>query len=207
MAGKTVAGFVITCTANDSIDFTFEPTFSKNKTSAVPISWADEAGTVYGGTLAWEKDGTVRVTKTHESFDLSSLTWQRRTENPYIFSAALPSEKLYTDAVNISQHICSIYPTRYAVGVSDAAKGYLNIYRPQLSPGSGKTIYLCFADTVTTASELNAFLAETNPQYCYPLATPVTYTLTPQEALRTLRGENNIWSDANGPISATYWKH
>jgi hypothetical protein len=109
--------------------------------------------------------------------------------------------------VNISQHICSIYPTRYAGGVNDAAKGYLNIYRPHLPTGSGKTIYLCFADTVTTVSELNAFLAETNPQYCYPLAAPVAYALTPTEALRTLRGKNNLWSDANGAISATYWTH
>lgn len=206
MAGKTVAGFEIRCSPNDSIDFTFEPTFSKNKTSTVPISWIDEAGTVYGGHLTWLRDGTVRVTKTHESVNLSSLTWQRRSANPYRFSATLPSGKLYTNAVDVSQHKCSIFPTAYTTSMNNTKEGYLGIYRIPTQTGADNTIYLRFADTVTTLTELNAFLAETNAQYCYPLATPVTYTLTPQQALVFLRGTNNVWNDIND-TSVTYWTH
>ena len=175
--------------------------------SPVPISWTSEAGTIYGGYLEWLRDGTVRVTKTHESVALSSLTWKRRTTNPYRFSASLPSGKLYTNAVDVSQHKCSIFPTAYTTSMNNTKEGYLGVYRLPTQTGADETIYLRFADTVTTLTELNAFLAEANPQYCYPLADPVTYTLTPAEALRTLRGENNLWSDANGGISATYWKH
>jgi hypothetical protein len=174
--------------------------------STTPISWADEAGTVYGGYLEWLRDGSVRVTKTHESVNLSSLTWQRRTTNPYRFSASMPSGKDYTNAVDVSQHKCSIFPTAYTSGINNTKEGYLGIYRIPTQTGADNTIYLRFADTVTTLTELNAFLAETNPQYCYPLATPITYTLTPQEALVFLRGTNNVWNDIND-TTVTYWTH
>ena len=39
-------------------------------------------------------------------------------------------------------------------------------------------------------------------QFCYELATPITYHLTPQQ-VRTLLGLNNIWSDA-GDVEVTY---
>ena len=38
----------------------------------------------------------------------------------------------------------------------------------------------------------------------YQLATPITYTLTPQQ-INTLIGTNNIWSDA-GDVTVTYTK-
>ena len=38
---------------------------------------------------------------------------------------------------------------------------------------------------------------------CYELATPQTYQLTPQEAITTLLGQNNVWVDC-GPVSVEY---
>jgi hypothetical protein len=39
-------------------------------------------------------------------------------------------------------------------------------------------------------------------QFVYPLATPITYTLTPTE-IKSLLGDNNIWADA-GDTTVTY---
>ena len=38
------------------------------------------------------------------------------------------------------------------------------------------------------------------------IAEPIHYQLTSQQ-LKTLRGTNNIWSDANGNVEVKYWKH
>ena len=40
----------------------------------------------------------------------------------------------------------------------------------------------------------------------YELNTSITYQLTPQQLI-TLRGINNIWSNANGEVEIKYWKH
>jgi len=57
-------------------------------------------------------------------------------------------------------------------------------------------------DTMTL-TEYREYLASNPFQICYELATPITYTLTPQE-ITTLLGTNNIWADA-GNISCTYY--
>lgn len=57
-----------------------------------------------------------------------------------------------------------------------------------------------------TLQEFKAFLAENNIVVVYPLATPIEYDLTPQQ-IKTLKGTNNIWSDANGDIEVKYWTH
>ena len=42
--------------------------------------------------------------------------------------------------------------------------------------------------------------------FVLPLYTPIHYQLTPQQ-LTALKGVNNIWSNANGPISVQYWTY
>jgi len=47
---------------------------------------------------------------------------------------------------------------------------------------------------------------EYDPYIVYKLATPIEYDLT-TEQIKTLKGTNNIWSDANGNIEVKYWTH
>ena len=47
---------------------------------------------------------------------------------------------------------------------------------------------------------------DTEIQFCAELATPIEYDLTPEQ-IKTLKGTNNIWSDANGDIEVKYWTH
>ena len=47
---------------------------------------------------------------------------------------------------------------------------------------------------------MNTFLSANNVEIIYPLATPLTYQLTPQE-VQTLVGQNYLWSDV-GDVTA-----
>lgn len=69
----------------------------------------------------------------------------------------------------------------------------------QLQFGSSQKPIEAIAPSV---EEWKAKLNENPIQVVYPLATPITYTLTPTE-IRTLLGTNNIWSDA-GDVSVKY---
>ena len=57
---------------------------------------------------------------------------------------------------------------------------------------------------VTDAASLKSALS--GIKLVYQLKTPIEYSLTPQ-TLKALKGVNNIWSNANGPVSITYWTH
>ena len=54
----------------------------------------------------------------------------------------------------------------------------------------------------TTAADWKSFLASNNLQIMYPLATPQTYQLTPQQ-VNTLVGTNTVWSE-QGNIELSY---
>lgn len=57
--------------------------------------------------------------------------------------------------------------------------------------------------SVTTVAQLQALLTQTNLQAVYPLATPTTTQLTPQE-VKSLLGSNNIYHDCNGQVAVVY---
>ena len=61
--------------------------------------------------------------------------------------------------------------------------------------------------TPTEAKDLtNEWLQQNPVTVIYPLKIPNTYPLDPV-TIRTLRGQNSIWSDANGNIEIKYWTH
>lgn len=55
----------------------------------------------------------------------------------------------------------------------------------------------------TTIAGLRAYLAENPIIVCYPLATPQEITLTPEQ-ITAIVGDNTIWSDADGSMTAVY---
>jgi len=162
--------------------------------STTPISWADEAGTVYGGTLAWEKDGTVTLTKTMASVDLGTLTPYKAPSNVFAFHVSCPTN---------GGVLCSDYSTGQT-GLPPASGLDKTIWTTN-SIGSYYPVIIkdsAYADA--TVKEFKT--AMDGVQLVYELATPQTYTLTPQEALIFLRGTNHVWNDIND-TSVTYWTH
>lgn len=60
-------------------------------------------------------------------------------------------------------------------------------------------------ENLTTEEAIHAYLAENPYHVAYKLATPQEITLTPQQ-ITALKGENTIWSDADGSMTAVYFK-
>lgn len=165
----------------------------------VPISWTSEAGTVYGGYLEWLRDGTVKLTKTHEMITPTSI-WGTAG---YAIIRIGPKGYIVQNV-----GICNMLP----IWVGTASSIPNGRFKVLNSDGYNRAQAIIKISGLSTVEDYNAWLQSLSDagsplQICYELATPVTYTLTPTEAMRTLRGENNIWSDANGGISATYWTH
>ena len=59
--------------------------------------------------------------------------------------------------------------------------------------------------SITTVEAWKAYLAEHPLQIVYPLATPQEQTLTGHQ-ITALKGDNTIWSDADGSMTAVYLK-
>ena len=154
-----------------------------------PISWSDEAGTVYGGTL----DVTSGVlTVTHWGFDGGDVEWTK-AESSYqygnFYTPATGNNLAYSVDAQVSV-MSSIYKgfSQYAISASDTGVWL------RAQSGTIKSVYV----KDDTKSELTAEQfqsAMTGVTFLYKLATSAykTYQLTPTE-VKTLLGQNNIWA-------------
>jgi hypothetical protein len=160
------------------------------------ITFPSEAGTVYGGTLD-VTDGVLTVDRA--MVDLGTLTWTYNNGQ-----LSMVSQNLSSTVGNGANVICSMYKTMTnlqgaiwsgvdkAVGINKANS---------TTTGNFAIGALVIKDTAyTDAATFKT--AMSGVQLCYELATPITYTLTPQE-IRTLLGTNNVWADTGG-TSVTY---
>lgn len=64
-------------------------------------------------------------------------------------------------------------------------------------------LFICLPAEYDTEAKILAWFAANPTQLVYPLATPQTYTLTTEQVVNTILGQNNIWSDT-GDISVDY---
>ena len=151
------------------------------------ITWQDEAGTVYGGSL----DVTSGVlTVTWGSVDLSTLNWTSvaRTGFDLWTSTGLSSlAKLPASNADPFNALCNIY----GVMSYNAVNGSDN--PNSISLRINGTMYL---NNGSNVNEPEGFLA-------YELATPVTYQLTPTQ-ISAIVGTNNVFTDTNGDTSVVY---
>ena len=171
------------------------------------VSWADEAGTVYGGQVDLVS-GVLTVT--HAAVDLSTLNWSITGTTPrYIYLAT--GDVIQNAAANgtyntaVSNTLCSMFAPLARSAVMAGNTGY------QMEHISGTdTSWISLRDsaiddgTLPAADQIAAYVAELTGQYVvYPLVTPETYNLTPQE-VASLLGANTLWNDVNGDTSAEY---
>lgn len=85
----------------------------------------------------------------------------------------------------------------YERGEVVAEWGYIASYNGETIPGewmSDRDVYAA-GTSPTTGAEV-----------VYELTTPITYSITPQ-IIKSLKGANTIWSDMNGNLEISYWKH
>ena len=170
--------------------------------TSFPVTWQDEAGTVFGGTVDVV---TGVLTADRALHDLGDSSWAPVNNNEAsrtqgLFAAALPS-----DAYSVPAYSSTDIPDI----LSDAFKTRANWYflSPGRDPGEAafsqynKQVYVNWSALSGKTNE-EAKAALTGVIVCYRLAAPVICQLDPQ-AVRMLRGSNNLWNDA-GDSTVTY---
>ena len=159
--------------------------------------------TVYGGTLD-VVSGELTVThemitydgSSDESWTISSA-WGKT--NTAVFYTDLIPNAYYPDYTTYKGAISNLFESatrNYIYGNDVECIGYSG--SPITNPTPTVRISRATADNAT---DFRTFLSNTPLQFCYELATPQTYQLTPQE-VQTLLGDNNIWSD--GTVEVVY---
>lgn len=148
----------------------------------LPVSWSDEAGTVYGGELN-VTTGVLTVTYASETYNGDESWSAYASGNGYARTVTgMPSGTFYNDAMVM----CDIFAKQpdnsnlgVRVGVANA-----NIYVVQANT----------LDGVSDATTFRTWLSTHNMTFTYKLATPVTYQLDPH-AINTFYGANNFYCD------------
>ena len=163
----------------------------------VEVAFPDEAGTVYGGTLTKNSDGTVTLVVDRACYTVNGWTGSVVSQtNPCIILTyvAKPGNNAQANPKLIASNVKTV----------SANDQYTNSITAIAVNTSGQ-IRLSVAG-LTTKAQYNAWLQSNPVTYAYEIATPVSYTLTAEElgaVLRTLYGTNNIWADC-GNITLTY---
>lgn len=160
------------------------------------ISWQSSTGTVYGGYVdpvngeiveEWKK---LNVANARISLN-TALTGVDR----WYFGVSDFINTTITTAPEIMTNIYKPY------NLVDANNNKMN----WVVACQGRTLY--FYTPPGTYNNANEFVSGLqDSSIVFKLATPIHHPIDPV-ILKTLRGLNNIWSNANGVIELSYWKH
>lgn len=174
--------------------------------STLPISWQDEAGTVYGGSFTLNEDGSADLTSNMKKLVLSDLTWQKDTTG-----ASNTGNVFRTSKTVANLGIDSIFKTRDACSsilkTPDSVDFTLTEWRTKTSTdgyiGRGSDYIYAKQKGVTTLADFTAMIQD--QVLVSRLSTPITYHIPASEVGQFLTqiGQNNIWSDA-GNVTLKY---
>ena len=174
-----------------------DTTYHAYEGSQISVTFPSEPGTVYGATLTLNPDRTGTLVVDRAMVDLGTLTYNKvfTPNNRWRFVATVPDISLNAASVKANM-VCSVYKTVTSNETYDGVTGVSNNV-------SQHNIIVCDM-TYSDAADLKS--AMSGVQCVYPLATPITYTLTESEIsgiLTTLYGTNNVWSNA-GNVTVEY---
>jgi hypothetical protein len=159
-------------------------TYEPYQGNTYPITFAAEAGTVYGGTLD-VTNGVLTVDRA--GVHLNTLTFDEHpTATNVFYTVSLEGRKL---------GVTNIISDMFAAAGNSVSSLPIGRMRGLTN---NKGLYFCYQ-----AANVSAFMAAVdNSILVYELAQPQTYQLTPQE-VSTLLGTNNIWADC-GDVEVEY---
>ena len=161
------------------------------------IQFPQEAGTVYGGTLTLNEDGSGVLTVDRLSIDLGSLDWTYIDHAFNLRSQAITGAVLPSGINDMPDLISSCYLVKSYVDTLNIDKTITLIFAT-----SGSSGQLWVHDSAYTDS--NSFKMDvTGQKVVYELATPITYTLTPITPINSFDGVNNVWADT-GNVTVEY---
>lgn len=155
------------------------------------VTFPDPPETVYGGSLNLT---TGILTVTHGYVDLGDLTWTKDTvSGETVFIAALSGGP---ELASFSA-ICSNYPMDNDEDYTTDASGRC------FGDSTLHTSSVGIRDDTYAEGDAAAFkTAMDGVQLVYPLKTPVTYEMDPEE-VKALIGQNNVFADT-GDVAVSY---
>ena len=182
-------------TPNDGIKVQVElgstaTTYTPYNGTTYPVSWQTEAGTVYGGTVDLVS-GVLTVDRAMVTLDGTEDGWDFYAGYKQANIALPRMAKYVADSVT---YLCDAFnPVPNNVRV-------LNIgnYASLVLSGSN----VAFSSSAETLEDFKTLIGSQPVSFCYELATPTTYQLTPTQ-VACLLGQNNVWADC-GDTSVTY---
>lgn len=156
------------------------------------ITFPSSAGTVYGGTLTVQEDGTGTLTVDKAMLTLNTVDMDNNNDYPGWRDTGVGEIVGYGLNVGINEAVSNISPAiaeggRWAIGVN--------------TNNHGGTILLNAQYFNKNQDEWIALGMDVS--ILFPFATPQTYTLTAPQ-ISTLLGSNVMWADA-GEMSAEYY--
>jgi hypothetical protein len=158
--------------------------------STIPVNWQTEAGTVYGGTLTVNEDGSGSVEVTRVAETISEMNFSYQSQYPRFYTSKVKNIAKLPPLSQVNL-ICEVLTC-----VSDSTSPKPSDSLSFASSGN------LFINNTTYASKDAMISAIGNKLISYELAEPITYQLTAQQ-ISSLLGQNNIWSDA-GSVTVEY---
>jgi hypothetical protein len=162
------------------------------------ITWQDEAGTVYGGSLD-VTSGVLTVThgfKTYTGGDDENWRLHGSIANFFYIDNSL--NNAYLNNAEFNYAITNMFVQKGYNRLTSLANGEFG-----LGDTSG-TQRLAFKYTdVATVADWKTWLSSNNLTIAFKLATPVTYQLTPTQ-ISAIVVTNNVFTDTNGDTSVVY---
>ena len=165
-----------------------------NGEDPVLFAWGDVAGTVYGGKVTINRDGSVTLTVDSVLYTIngSSLSLTGYSSSGEFYYGYIPS----------------------SVGVPAGFDGQISNYLRKEAPSA--TAHDCFliytsnlirlniSSITQTVSEYQQYLNDNNLQVFFQITNPVTYNLPSITAINSFFADNNIFTDV-GPVTADYY--
>ena len=202
LAQDTLVGFQVAVAQVDGeIHATFRPQlelievseFESPHYNTVDMNWDDSVGTVYGGYIDLLNGELVQ---THICSTITRASNYDEGNNGFWYTTAaglnIPGIASTNDSL-----ICNRLNQDTNVG-GNSAEGLITCY--------GNQIIRWKEHRDMTLEEYNTYLINNPLIICYKIATSIHHQLSPK-TLKTLRGQNNIWSNSNGNVSVKYWAH
>lgn len=178
------------------------------------ISWENESGTVYGGTVDMAS-GRLTVTHALVTIDGTNTIYTEKGSSTTrdVFYIGLPDASIFDGVARYlsvaecaaAGMLCSIAPFAES---TDRSLPYLaTAYIGREGAMLQLRLSVALSEGLSTVEAVNQFAstlyaAGTPIQYTYPLKEPVTYNLTPTQ-IRTLQGTNTISADV-GTLKVAY---
>ena len=172
------------------------------------IDWTNEVGTIYGGYVDLVSG---EIWQTWNQVVMSSIynVWNETLPNTVggyttnLSTLGIPNDKISENTKSIGNYLP--HGGGYGsdiMGVTLGGNRYIAIRLPYNILNG-----ITYESTATEKKNaMNAYLSEHPLTVIYVLDTPILITTLTLTQLKTLRGTNNIWSNA-GDITLSYWKH